>query len=142
MPGVHHSAIDRSEYAGKRVLVTGGTKGVGEAVARRLAAGGARVAVTARSERPEGQAPDLFVQADISTADGVERVVRAVLERFNGLDILVNNVGGSSAPGGGFAALTDERWQQALDTNLLPAVRLHPSLLPWMLKHGAGAILR
>src|SRR6266849_4217456 len=75
MAGVQHFVIDRSEFAGKRVLVTGGTKGVGEAVARRLAAGGARVAVTARSERPEGQAPDLFVQADISTADGVERVV-------------------------------------------------------------------
>src|SRR6266849_5379416 len=141
MAGVQHFVIDRSEFAGKRVLVTGGTKGVGEAVARRLAAGGARVAVTARSERPEGQAPDLFVQADISTADGVERVVRAVLERFNGLDILVNNVGGSSAPGGGFAALTDESWQQALDTNLLAAVRLDRALLPGMLKQGAGVIV-
>ena len=49
--------------------------------------------------------------ADISTAEGTDKVISYALNRLGGVDILVNNVGGSSAPGGGFAALTDEDWQ-------------------------------
>jgi NAD(P)-dependent dehydrogenase (short-subunit alcohol dehydrogenase family) len=134
-------SIDPREFAGKRALVTGGTQGIGEAVARRLAAGGARVATTARSPLPAGQAPELHVQADVGTRAGVEAVARAAVERLGGVDILVHNVGGSSAPGGGFAALTDEQWQRDLDTNLLSAVRLDRALLPAMLARGAGAIV-
>src|SRR5438094_5918542 len=98
-------SCDPTEFAGKRVLVTGGTKGLGEAIVRRLAAGGATVATTPRSPLPESQAVELFVQADISTREGVERVVREVVDRLGGVDILVNNVGGSSAPSGGVLAL-------------------------------------
>jgi len=130
-----------AELAGKRALVTGGTQGVGEAIVRRLAAAGARVATTARSEPPGGQSPELFVEADVSSAAGVDKVVRAVLERFDGLDILVHNVGGSSAPGGGFAALTDDEWQRELDLNLLSAVRLDRALLPAMLRQGSGVVI-
>src|SRR5215212_6501002 len=71
--------FDPGEFEGKRVLVTGGTKGMGEAIVRRLAAGGATVATTARSPLPEGQAPHLFVQADISTPEGVTRVIGEVM---------------------------------------------------------------
>src|SRR5207247_6200195 len=88
-----HFPFDPAEFAGKRALVTGGTKGMGEAIVRRLAAGGATVATTARSPLPDGQAVGLFVQADISTRDGVDKVVREVLARLGGVDILVNNVG-------------------------------------------------
>jgi NAD(P)-dependent dehydrogenase (short-subunit alcohol dehydrogenase family) len=133
--------VDPTELAGKRALVTGGTEGVGEAIVRRLAAAGAKVATTARSELPQGQKPELFVRADLSTLAGVSDVVRAVLDRFGGLDILVHNVGGSTAPGGGFAALTDENWQRELDLNLLAAVRLDRAILPSMLKQGSGAIV-
>ena len=133
--------VDPDELAGKRVLVTGGTQGMGEAIVRRLAAAGARVATTARSTLPEGQKPDLFVRADLSTVAGVAEVVRSVAEEFNGLDILVDNVGGSSAPSGGFAVLTDEQWARELDTNLLAAVRLDRAFLPGMLEQGAGAIV-
>jgi NAD(P)-dependent dehydrogenase (short-subunit alcohol dehydrogenase family) len=132
---------DPAEFLGKRVLVTGGTRGMGEAIVRRLLRGGARVATTARSPLPVGQAPTLFVQADISTAQGVGAVADGVLAQFGGLDILVNNVGGSSAPGGGALALGDEDWQQALNANLLAAVRLDRAFLPGMMAQGSGVIV-
>jgi NAD(P)-dependent dehydrogenase (short-subunit alcohol dehydrogenase family) len=133
--------IDPREFADKRALVTGGTGGIGEAIVRRLSAGGATVATTGRNKLPEGQTPHLFVQADVSTASGVDNVVRGVLERFGGVDILVHNVGGSTAPSGGFAVLDDESWQRALDLNLLSAVRLDRALLPGMLQRRSGVIV-
>jgi NAD(P)-dependent dehydrogenase (short-subunit alcohol dehydrogenase family) len=130
-----------TEFTGKRALVTGGTRGMGEAIVQRLRRSGAAVVTTARSGGPGLLQPDLFVEADISTAEGVEKVVSYVRKRLGGVDILVNNVGGSSAPAGGFAALTDEDWQQALNQNLLAAVRLDRALLPSMLEQGAGVII-
>jgi NAD(P)-dependent dehydrogenase (short-subunit alcohol dehydrogenase family) len=141
MAGTPRFFWDPHEFEGKRVLVTGGTKGMGEATVRRLAAGGARVATTARSPLPEGQMPDLFVQADIGTPQGVGRVLGEVLDRFGGVDILVNNVGGSSAPAGGVLALSDEHWQATLDANLLCAVRLDRGVLPGMLERKSGVIV-
>ncbi len=132
---------DREELAGKRALVTGGTQGVGAAIVSRLAAAGAKVATAARSERPSSDAWDFFVRADVTTPDGAPTVSRAVLERYGGIDILVHNVGGSSAPSGGFAALTDEEWQRELALNLLGAVRLDRALLPEMLKQKSGVII-
>jgi NAD(P)-dependent dehydrogenase (short-subunit alcohol dehydrogenase family) len=134
-------SYDPAEFDGKRALVTGGTKGMGEAIVRRLAAGGARVATTARSPLPPGQTVDLFVQADIGTREGVDRVLREVLDRLGGVDILVNNVGGSSAPSGGVLALGDDDWQRTIDANLFAAVRLDRGLLPGMLQQGSGVIL-
>ena len=134
-------SFDPAEFAGKRALVTGGTQGMGEAILRRLAAGGATVATTARSPLPAGQAVGLFVRADVSGRAGVDTVVRSVLDRLGGVDILVNNVGGSSAPSGGALALSDTDWQAALDTNLLAAVRLDRALLPGMLERGSGVII-
>lgn len=133
--------IDPREFADKRVLVTGGTGGIGEAIVRRLAAGGATVATAGRNKLPDGQTPHLFVQADVSTASGVDKVVRGVLDRFGGVDILVHNIGGSTAPGGGFAVLDDESWQRALDLNLLSAVRLDRAFLPGMLQRRSGVIV-
>src|SRR5213596_3419537 len=134
-------SCDPTEFAGKRALVTGGTKGMGEAIVRRLAAAGAMVATTARSSLPEGQTVKLFIQADVSTPEGVGKVAREVRDRLGGLDILVNNVGGSSAPSGGVLALGDDDWRRALDTNLLAAVRLDREFLPGMLQQGSGVII-
>src|SRR2546428_4864219 len=85
-----HFSFDPTEFVGKRVLVTGGTKGMGEAIVRRLAAGGATVATTARSPLPEGQTVELFVQADISKREAVDKVDRQIRDRLGGVDILVN----------------------------------------------------
>lgn len=123
------------------MLVTGGTQGMGAAIVRRLAAGGGTVITTARSAPPEDLAPDAFVQADISKRDGVDKVLGEVLERFGGIDILINNVGGSSAPGGGVLALTDADWQVTLETNLLAAVRLDRGVLPGMIERHHGVII-
>jgi NAD(P)-dependent dehydrogenase (short-subunit alcohol dehydrogenase family) len=121
--------------------VTGGSRGIGEAIVQRLRGAGATVITTARSVPHQAPRPDLFVEADLSTAKGADKVVAYVRDRLGGVDILVNNVGGSSAPGGGFAVLTDEHWLDALNSNLLGAVRLDRGLLPSMLEKGAGVII-
>ncbi|MET0134317.1 MAG: SDR family oxidoreductase [Kibdelosporangium sp.] len=126
---------------GRRALVTGGTKGMGAAIAERLGEAGATVVVSARSMPEDYAHPDLFVAADVSTVDGTDALVAGTLDRLGGLDILVNNVGGSGAPAGGFAALTDEWWMKALNANLLAAVRLDRGLVPAMLEQGSGAIV-
>jgi NAD(P)-dependent dehydrogenase (short-subunit alcohol dehydrogenase family) len=137
----YESKIDFHEFDGRRVLVTGGTKGIGQAVAARLRDGGARVLTTAR-ERPSNIAhEDLFVATDITTAEGCAAIADAVLKRLGGIDIIVHVVGGSSAPAGGFAVLDDNEWQRALALNLFAAVRLDRALLPAMLDQGSGVII-
>jgi len=124
-----------------RALVTGASKGIGEAVAGRLRDEGAIVLSTARTaphDLPDGAS---FVAADVTTANGCATVAAAVRDRLGGIDIIVHVVGGSSAPAGGFAVLDDQEWQRALDLNLFPAVRLDRALLPAMLKQGAGVII-
>jgi NAD(P)-dependent dehydrogenase (short-subunit alcohol dehydrogenase family) len=126
---------------GRRALVTGGTKGVGAAVVEVLRAAGVEVMATARAAPVQPAEGVAYLAADLSTADGAAEVARAVRERWGGVDILINVVGGSSAPGGGFAALNDAQWFDALNQNLMPAVRLDRALLPTMLAQGAGVIV-
>lgn len=128
------------DFGGKRVLVTGGTKGIGAAVVNRIAVAGATVLTTART-RPATGATDRFIEADVSTREGVDRVIQTTLARLGGLDILINSVGGSASPAGGALALTDEHWQQTFDLNLFAAVRLDHGFLPSMLKQGSGVII-
>ena len=109
---------------GQRALVTGGTKGVGAAVVAAFRDAGVRVITTARvpPERPiEGVR---FIAADVSTSSGCVAVAEEVKRQAGGVDIIVNVVGGSTAPPGGFAALGDAEWAKALDQNLMSAVRL------------------
>lgn len=129
-----------SEFKDRRILVTGGTRGIGEAIVERLVLGGGNVIATARS-RPLSGPADQFVQADVSTGEGIDRVVEAVIDRLGGIDILIHNVGGSAASGGGALALSDNDWQRAFDTNLFAAVRLDRAFLPSMLKQGSGVII-
>jgi NAD(P)-dependent dehydrogenase (short-subunit alcohol dehydrogenase family) len=129
------------ELEGKRALVTGGTKGVGEAVVAALREAGATVLTTARS-RPENLAGAAqFIAADVSTSEGCATVAKAVRDHLGGVDIIVHVVGGSSAPAGGFAVLDDDEWHKALGQNLFAAVRLDRALLPAMIERGAGVII-
>ena len=132
---------DYLELQGKRALVTGGTKGVGEAVVGALREAGATVLTTARSRPQDPGSADHFITADVSTADGCDTVANAVRDRLGGIDIIVHVVGGSSAPAGGFAVLDDREWYKALDQNLFAAVRLDRTLLPAMIAQGSGVII-
>lgn len=116
--------------------VTGGTKGVGAAVAARLRELGAKVLITARSSPQPGD--QMLVAADVTTIEGCATIVDAVRQRLGGLDIFVHVVGGSSATVGGIAVLDDEEWQKELNLNPFPAVRLARALLPGMIEQGSG----
>jgi len=125
---------------GKRTLITGGTMGAGAATLALFRELGARVLTTART-RPEGYPDELFVEADLTTEPGIQAVIEAVHRQLGGLDILVNVLGGSSAPPGGFAALGDEDWHKEFDLNFYPAVRLDRALVPVMIAQGSGVVI-
>jgi NAD(P)-dependent dehydrogenase (short-subunit alcohol dehydrogenase family) len=126
--------------AGKRALITSGTKGAGAATVDLFRELGARVLTTARTRPPELD-EELFVAADLTTIEGCRTLVEAVHQRLGGIDIIVHMLGGSSAPGGGFAALSDAAWQDELLLNLYPAVRLDRALVPGMIADGGGVVV-
>ena len=135
--------------AGKVALVTGGSYGIGKAIALRLAEEGARVAICARreellretaSEIEEQTGSDVLpVVADVSRAEDLEQLVHRTVERFGRIDILVNNAGSSSA--NYFGDVTDEMWHQDLELKLMAAVRLSRLCIPEMRKVGGGRII-
>jgi NAD(P)-dependent dehydrogenase (short-subunit alcohol dehydrogenase family) len=130
-----------NELSGKIALVTGGTKGAGKAIAHRLHAAGATVIITARNKPDDEHEGAYFISADLSRSEGIALVVSEVLKKFGRLDILINNLGGSETPGGGFAALTDKEWESSIRTNLLAPVSLDRGFLPQMLERGNGVII-
>jgi 3-oxoacyl-[acyl-carrier protein] reductase len=122
---------------GKVALVTGGSEGIGKATARRLLREGAKVAICARRAEVLAQSAheladaggELFTQvADVTSRAQVEAFVAAVVARFGGLDIVVNNAGTSSAHP--FDQLDDALWQSDLDLKLYGAVRTIRAALP------------
>lgn len=125
---------------GRRALITGGTSGAGAATVALFKELGARVLTTAR-KKPADVSGAAFVEADLTTVDGVQAVVDAVHREFGGLDILVNVLGGSSAPSGGFAALTEAEWEKEFNLNFFPAVRLDRALIPGMIAQGSGVVI-
>jgi len=129
------------ELTGRRALVTGGTKGVGAAVVEVLHDAGVKIMTSARSI-PEGAPEGVhFVAADLSTASGCAALAKATVDQLGGIDIIVNVVGGSRAPAGGFAVLNDDEWSMELNQNLMAAVRIDRALLPSMIEQGSGVII-
>lgn len=135
-----NTRIDPAEFAGKRVFVSGGSKGLGRATVDRFLAGGARVITAARGALEPVNGVE-FVSGDLTTAEGGEKLAKAALERLGGIDIIAHVLGGSSTPGGGFVALTDDHWLSELNLNLLAAVRLDRLLIPQMIERGSGAVV-
>lgn len=130
-----------SDLQGKRVLVTGGTKGIGKAIADEVAQAGAQVIVTARNHPGKGHSAHQFIGADLTLPEHVSNLEREINETVGGIDILVNNVGGLTTPGGGFRTLTDAHWENELQLNLLAAIRLDRVLLPHMIEQKRGVII-
>lgn len=124
----------------KRVLITSGTRGAGAATVALFRQLGARVLTTARS-RPTEMPESMFIAADLSTVHGCADLAAAARERLGPIDILVHMLGGSSAPAGGFAALSDAEWAKELDLNLMPAVRLDRALVPAMVARRRGVVV-
>ncbi len=116
---------------------------MGAAIVERFLLSGASVATTARSPLPENQdqPPTLFIQTDIGTPEGAQEIVENLQREWGGIDILINCVGGSEAPNGGFQALSDEVWLRALNVNLLAAVRMDRAFIPGMIERRSGVVI-
>lgn len=115
------------ELKNKSAVVTGGSKGIGLAVATALADEGARVVVGARSTTPElerlcADREVHFVPGDLADQDGPSALVDAAVAEYGGVDILVNNVG-ASEPAPSIGEFTDEQWQRVFDVTFFSAVR-------------------
>ena len=129
-----------TDLTGRRALVTGGTRGIGAAIARHLSQAGARVVVSARSPGDHDGAAH-FIAADISTPDGPPRLAAQALEYLGGLDILVDNAASQTVVPNGVLAMTDADWLADLNSSLLSAVRLDRAVLPGMIAAGGGTIV-
>ena len=134
---------------GKVALVTGGSKGIGKAVARMLADEGARIAICARTEAPLRAAADEIAKAtgadvhaivaDLTRAGDAKRAVDETVARFGRIDILVNNAG--SAPGGVLLDLNEDDWEKALQLKFMGFVRCTKTAIAHMVKQGGDRIV-
>jgi NAD(P)-dependent dehydrogenase (short-subunit alcohol dehydrogenase family) len=137
------------QLSGKIALVTGASKGIGRAVAQQLAAEGADVVITARTEQPlEDAAREIAAMTnreivamagDMSKTDDVERCVNATLKKFGRIDILVTCAG--SSPGGLLEDLTEDQWMSSLNLKFMGYVRSVRAVIPHMRERGEGSIV-
>ena len=130
-----------TEFTGKRVIVTGGSRGIGAAITQRFLDAGARVVTTARSATDDTPRDATFIAGDLSTPTGVQAFTTAALDALGGVDIVVNNAGAARAHLGGIATIPDEEWLDALNLNYLSAVRVTAALLPALREAGEGGAI-
>lgn len=136
------------QLADKVALVAAASKGLGKAAARAFAREGARVAMCSRSALIESAAAEIIqetgadvlaLRADVTKQADIDALVKATLDRFTQIDILIINAGGP--PPGTFLSLKAEDWEEAVQLTLMSAVRLCYAVLPHMLERGSGSIV-
>ncbi|MSP97762.1 MAG: SDR family oxidoreductase [Betaproteobacteria bacterium] len=136
------------DLEGRVALITGGSKGIGRAVARAMAQAGASLAICARGERGLQDAAQemralgaqiLTVRADVTQSADIRRFVDTAATHYGRIDILLNNAVSSSQSS--FAALSDEEWKHHIDVKLMGYVRCAREVLPHMQKNGGGRIV-
>ena len=134
--------------AGKAVLITGGSRGIGRAIAHAFADEGANVAICARGEERlretarELEAKGVRVVAlptDVRNKEDVSRFIDTASEQLGGVDVLVNNTGGTR--GTSLMETTDEEWQESADLNFFSALYASRAAIPHLRQHGGGAII-
>jgi 3-oxoacyl-[acyl-carrier protein] reductase len=131
------------------VLVTGGSRGIGAAVAVMMAKAGATVALTYSKRKQEAErtayrvarcgSECLIIRADVAQSDDVRRAVRSVIDHFGRIDILVNNAGIWKR--GVIGAMTEQQWNETLDVNLKGTFLFCNAVVPFMKKRGSGRII-
>ncbi len=134
---------------GKVVMVSGASKGIGRAVAEKLAAEGASLSLCARGADQLGTVAReiedkhgvacLPVTADLSRAEDIQHWTRATIERFGGIDALINNAG--AAQGGPFLALPDQAWLDGWQLKLFGYIRVARDVFPHLVRRGGGRIV-
>ena len=129
------------ELIGRRALVTGGTRGIGAAIAQRLLDAGAKVVVAARTPDNDPPSAATFVAGDVATSEGVEAIATKALAALGGLDILVNNAGGGRASLQGSWTIPDKEWHESFALNLFAAIRLTNAVLPALRASEAAAVV-
>jgi 3-oxoacyl-[acyl-carrier protein] reductase len=125
--------------SGRVALVTGGSKGIGAAIARALADAGAAVVSTSRSGRGQSSASIRQVVADVRVPEDAARAVEETVKTFGGLDILINNAGV-----GLFASVADmtvDDWRQVIETNLNGVFYCCHAAIPHLRERGGGWII-
>ncbi|NYD77736.1 SDR family NAD(P)-dependent oxidoreductase [Arthrobacter cupressi] len=125
-----------TEFEGLAALVTGGASGIGAAIADRLAAGGAKVAVL--DLNPAGS-PHFGVECNVADDASVRAAVDAVVREFGRLDVVINNAGIGAQ--GDIAANSDEEWLRVLDINVVGIARVSRAALPYLRESPAAAIV-
>jgi 3-oxoacyl-[acyl-carrier protein] reductase len=134
--------------AGRKAIVTGGSKGLGRAIAEELAREGADLAICARHQDELNVAADELRQsartiharaADVTDPEQIEAFVGSAIEALGGVDVLVNNAGGARP--GTFETLTDQDWKADLDVKLFSMIRFSRAVLPSMRSRGGGRII-
>ncbi|CAM3425660.1 SDR family oxidoreductase [Sphingobacterium prati] len=128
------------ELRGKIALVTGGTKGIGKAIADKLASNGATVVITARKPSEE-ETGHHFIAADLTDNSNIAELSGKIIEKYGTVDILINNVGGTSSPAGGFQMLCDDDWNRDIELNLMASIRLDKAIVPKMIEKNSGVVI-
>ncbi len=105
-----------------------------------MASNGATVVITARKPSEE-ETGHHFIAADLTDNSNIAELSGKIIEKYGTLDILINNVGGTSSPAGGFQMLSDDDWNRDIELNLMASIRLDKAMVPKMIEKNSGVVI-